>query len=611
MLLAKQRRSADHIFAYLMLIQYGLAVSWALINFPRSYVGSGSSLHPWVWVTVIGGGLLSIPNVALTLLRTNRQKARWSIAISQMLMSCLLIGISGGRLETHFHIFGSLAFIALYRNWKLLIPSVLLVIGDHIVRGFFFPQSLYGVSSGAQWRFVEHAAWILFEAAVLVAACIKGTNELREIANQQAALEETQKQVESQVEDRTTQLKMSEERKSAILASAVDGIVIMDSEGKITECNPAAAEMFGIDAAEVRGQSFATVCLPEDYRARHLNHLRDYFRKGDAKGLVDRVELVAARGDSTPFPIEMSISPSTIDNDTVFTAYLRDISDRKKLEAELTHSQKIQTVGQLATGVAHEINTPNQYIADNLLFLRDNLEGVTESIAITKALVDELEAAGIASANAERARKHIDAADLDFVMEEMPRAIDQALEGVGRVAKIVSSMKTFSHPGQVSQTSVNVNQIIESTVEVARNEWKYTATIDMQLDPALPNLPGYPSELGQVFLNMIINAVHAMQEKFGGGAKGQLIIKTEVVGTEVVITIADNGAGIPQTARAHIFEAFFTTKDVGIGTGQGLAISRSVIVERHGGSIDFVSLEGKGTTFVIKLPIRGSIKEAA
>ncbi len=607
-ILLKHQRSADHIFAYLMLIQYGLAISWALINYPRSYVGSGSSLHPQVWIAIILGGVISIPNVALITFWHSKYQSRWSISICQAIMSCLLISISGGRSETHFHIFGSLAFIALYRDYRLLYPAVGIILGDHIVRGIYFPASLYGVTSGAEWRFVEHGAWLLLETAILTAACLKGIREIREIASQQVELEDARGAIERQVEERTAELQASKARTAAILENALDAIVTFTRDGEIVEFNPAAEQMFGCKKDDVLGTQWLDLILPLEQRPAYGEVLVQFLTTGKCEAGNARVEFTAHRRNLQPFPAELYITPVKVKGQQLLTAYARDLGEKKRLEAELSHSQKIQTVGQLATGIAHEINTPNQYIGDNLYFLKESFDGVNRAVGAMSEYIERLPASGDSRARLEEILRE---ADLDFVKAEIPRAIEQALEGVERVATIVSAMKTFSHPGQLSQTHVNINKIAESTVEVTRNEWKYVASIDLQLDPELPAFLGYPSELGQVFLNMIINAVHAIQEKFGSEPGGKVIIKTQLAEDHIIVSIADNGAGIPAAAKAHIFEAFYTTKEVGIGTGQGLAISKSVIEERHGGHISVVSLEGKGTTFVIKLPISSAGREAA
>ena len=206
------------------------------------------------------------------------------------------------------------------------------------------------------------------------------------------------------------------------------------------------------------------------------------------------------------------------------------------------------------------------------------------------------------TAEAESARK---AADLDYVLPEIPKAIQQSLEGVERVATIVRAMKEFSHPGTGQKSAVDLNHAIESTITVARNEWKYVAEVVTHFDPKLPPVPCLAGEFNQVILNLIINATHAIADVVGdgGNAKGTITITTRQDQDWAEIRVQDTGAGIPEKIRNRIFEPFFTTKGVGKGTGQGLAISRSVVVDKHGGTIAFETEIGKGTTFIVRLPI--------
>ncbi len=195
--------------------------------------------------------------------------------------------------------------------------------------------------------------------------------------------------------------------------------------------------------------------------------------------------------------------------------------------------------------------------------------------------------------------------DFNYLQEEIPKAIKQTLEGVERVAKIVRAMKEFSHPGPKEKTPTNLNRAIENTVTVARNEWKYVAEITLDLDPDLPLVPCLPQEFNQVILNLIVNAAHAIGDVVGHGGqeKGTISVSTRRKGDKVEIKVADTGTGIAPEIRSKIFDPFFTTKEVGKGTGQGLAIARSIIVDKHGGTITFETEVSKGTTFTICLPL--------
>jgi signal transduction histidine kinase len=206
---------------------------------------------------------------------------------------------------------------------------------------------------------------------------------------------------------------------------------------------------------------------------------------------------------------------------------------------------------------------------------------------------------------------------LEYLLAEIPKAISQSADGIDRVATIVRAMKEFAHPGSAEKAAVNLNKAIESTVTVARNEWKYVADLHTTLDPTLPPVPCLVGEFNQVVLNMIVNATHAIADAVKGtGGKGTITIGTRRAGDFVEVCIADTGMGIPESIRHRIFDPFFTTKEVGKGTGQGLAIARSVVVDKHGGTIAVESQVGTGTTFIIRLPLtaqgeRGALKEAA
>jgi signal transduction histidine kinase len=311
------------------------------------------------------------------------------------------------------------------------------------------------------------------------------------------------------------------------------------------------------------------------------------------------VELLAVSETGTPIPIEVSIMCVPVKGCPLYTAFVRDISERKKLEEQLAHTNKMESLGQLATGVAHEINTPNQYIGDNVRYVEESFGSLVELTNEYRRTLAETE---LSEENARRIKEMEDSADLDFMLDQIPPALTQALEGVERVGSIIRAMKEFAHPGVESFTMVDLNRVIESTVMVARNEWKYVANVELDLDPTLPSIQGNPGELSQVILNLVVNSAQAIEQKFKDSEKGSILIATRSDATCVTITVSDNGCGIPDKIRNSVFDPFFTTKGVGVGTGQGLAITRNVI-NRHSGEITLASKDNAGATFVIKLPI--------
>lgn len=280
-----------------------------------------------------------------------------------------------------------------------------------------------------------------------------------------------------------------------------------------------------------------------------------------------------------------------------------DITDRKRTESELRQANRLEAIGHLAAGVAHEINTPIQYVGDNIRFLHDGFQDLTQLIARHQELLSEFREVPEFRGRVDDLRAQEEAVDLEYVLEEIPRAVAQSLEGVERVAEIVRAMKEFSHPGNSDRTPVDINRIIQSTLTVARNEWKYVAELVTDLDPSLPAVPCFPGEFNQALLNIIVNAAHAIADVVDEVQRGTLTIRTRRVDDEVEVQVQDTGSGIPEPVRARIFDPFFTTKEVGRGTGQGLTMAHSVVVDKHGGSLRFETEEGQGTTFFIRLPL--------
>ncbi len=294
---------------------------------------------------------------------------------------------------------------------------------------------------------------------------------------------------------------------------------------------------------------------------------------------------------------------------THFVAMKEDISERRMMEAQLRQAQKLEAIGQLAAGIAHEINTPTQFVTDNLVFLRDSWTAASQLIAKYRESIQDCE--GIISSQIIATLQEAEQEkDLAFISSEVPRAIEQGLDGAKRVASIVRAMKEFSHPDSADKTQIDLNKSIESTITVARNEWKYVAEIVTKFDETLPLIVCYPGEVNQVILNLIVNAAHSIKGKYEDGTKGKITICTLARGEFVEISISDTGTGIPEAIQTRIFEPFFTTKEVGKGTGQGLALAHSVIVRKHHGRIWFDTEMGRGTSFFIELPLDlSSLKE--
>jgi signal transduction histidine kinase len=269
---------------------------------------------------------------------------------------------------------------------------------------------------------------------------------------------------------------------------------------------------------------------------------------------------------------------------------------------ELRHAQKLQSIGRLASGIAHEINTPIQFIGDSLHFVRDALAALEPLI---RAYQEVCAAAGAADASSlARVRTLELESDLDYVLENVPRACDRALTGIERVAGIVHAMRRFASPGSGEMVSTDLNEAIRTTLTVARNEYRYVAEIVLELAP-LPAIACQAADVRQVLLSLVVNAADAIAAVTGTDRTGRIVVRSSHDGDGVSVSIADSGCGIPEEHRDHIFEPFFTTKDAARRMGYDLATAR-YIVERHRGRLSFDSTPGQGTTFTLWLPLDGT-----
>ncbi len=397
-----------------------------------------------------------------------------------------------------------------------------------------------------------------------------------------------------QLEEQARALERSRKTLHQILTHAPIGVALIDLEQRFRWVNENACRMAGVEH-------------PEEIVGRYCHELVCGHARDDCPFLatearrevrIENAEERLRRADGAETPILKSAMPIVIDGEELILETFIDITQRKQLEMELAQAHKLESIGQLAAGIAHEINTPTQFIGDNLRFLEAELPALMEAVSRLREAIDR----GDVRIDDDLRRAFLEL-DIEFLADEVPGAISQALDGVERVTRIVRAMKEFSHPSR-GMAPVDLNHAIESTVTVARNEWKYVADLELDLDPDLPAVQCIGGDINQVILNMVVNAAHAIGDVVGdSGEKGRIRIATRRDGDHVEIRISDTGCGIPEEIRDRIFDPFFTTKEVGRGTGQGLAIAHNVVVKKHGGTIDCQSTVGRGTTFIIRLPL--------
>jgi two-component system, NtrC family, sensor kinase len=390
----------------------------------------------------------------------------------------------------------------------------------------------------------------------------------------------------AELEASTYRFQASEEVSQRIIEGAAAGIVLLDTAGRFLSMNSAARRLLGFQDGSAAAGALWFDCWSGAVRGK-VQAAFDSAAGGKACA-VDGTCCTAFA--STPrLEVSMSVIRDPRSSESRVVAVVRDVTDRVLLEAQSAQAQKLESIGQLAAGIAHEINTPIQYVGDNARFLQDGFARLKPMLRL-EALSTEFRE------------------DAEYLGEEIPKAIEQLLEGVEHVARIVRAMKEFSHPGPPDKTPVDLNRALQNTAMVSRNEWKYVADLVEDLDPALPTVQCVPGEINQVILNLIVNAAHAIADRTGGktGSKGSITLSSRRDGDGVEIRVRDTGTGIPEAARAKVFDPFFTTKEVGKGTGQGLAIAHTVVVKNHGGTIRFETEAGAGTTFIVRLPVTGT-----
>ena len=449
-------RKTDKLFGYLFIFQWLLGIVFALLISPSTWSGEISETHVHVYAAIFLGGLIAALPTYLIFRNPGATQNRMVVAVSQILFSILFIHLTGGRIETHFHIFGSLAFLAFYRDWRPVLIATVVTAVDHLVRGAFWPQSVYGVLSAAPWRAFEHAAWVLFEDFILFYSIKLARGELQSVSESQVRLETAH--------DTVTKLNQS-------------------LEEKVKE------------------------------RTRQLEESQQLI-------LNQQQSLMAA--------------------------------------------SKMSALGEMAGGVAHEINTP---------------------LAIIGMRVEQME----------ECVKEGDLGSMDFM-----DGIDVIKKTVDRIAKIVSGLKFFAREGlRALPQKVKVSLLIEETLgfcqeRFANNGIQLNVTRDSTF--ASLEIECRSVEISQVLLNLLNNAYDAVEP-----AKEKWVrIDTIDCGKYIEITVTDSGSGIPKEIRDKMMQPFFTTKDIGKGTGLGLSISKGII-EEHQGKL-YLDEASTNTKFAISIP---------
>ncbi|KLU07421.1 two-component signal transduction [Rhodopirellula islandica] len=726
--LQSRQISADRALAVVLALQWAFAIGCAVWISPYTWIGSQQLVHVHVWSSIVGGGLLTIFPVFLAINFPGQRMTRMIMAVAQMQFSALLIHLMGGRIESHFHIFGSLAFLAFYKDPWVFLPAVSVISLDHLVRSLFWPESVFGVLSPSPLRALEHAGWIVFETIFLILGVRQNRLSLWELAKLQSSLTQQRDLLEERVRSRTSEIEQQRHIQDTILQRIPAAVFWRDINGTFLGCNEIFSEFVGLKSpqdivgkrmndiipsndqahnrlssfcdspdenvelvnieeilqnfagesrtvlagatslhdhqnncfgtlgsflditdlkhAESRGKSLANLiqespnelyifdaetlrlveanrgflrsiglerdqlgnCSPQDFLQGISNH---ELRQRITVAMADPSERCAfnsahVRKDGTAFPVHVDIHRSTFETRPVFVAFATDLSDTQAMERQLAQAQKLESMGQLAAGIAHEINTPMQCVSGNVEFLTMSYERLFQ---FTDGLFELLKSPSLNAVDAQSQLESLTKQHrYDVLREQTPDAIEEASQAVIRVIEIVRAMKAMSHPGRQEMNDTDVNTLIQQAAIISRNRYKYVAELELDLSHDLPPIPAFGAELSQVFINLIVNAADAIAERKASEPEleGKIRVNSVQNDNQVEIRVSDNGTGMSADVRSKVFNQFFTTKEVGKGTGMGLSLTYNIVSSKHNGTVHVESEPNVGSSFIVTLPMDAS-----
>lgn len=407
-----------------------------------------------------------------------------------------------------------------------------------------------------------------------------------------------------------TQIKLAEseqKRLTTAIDQAAEAIVITDLKGNITYVNPSFETITGYHRDEVLGKN-PSILKSGEHDGEFYKNLWGTITKGE----VWAGRFVNLRKNGQRYTQEATIGPVRDEQGKAisYVCVARDISEQLIFEAQLRQAQKLESIGELAAGIAHEINTPTQYVISNSQFLEEAFGTLMKMLNGSRSLIKAVQEGKDHDELVRMADTILDEKELGFLEEDLPSAFKESEHGLKRISEIVQSIKQLAYPGEVRKGLHSLNEIVRNAITVSTNEWKYVADIDQNLSEDLPEIYCLKGEVGQVVLNLIVNGAHAIESRIAGSTeyKGKLTLSTSYNDDQVILTVADNGSGMSDVVVERAFDPFFTTKEVGKGTGQGLAIAHNVVVNMHCGEISIETEEGVGSTFIIKLPIQDECK---
>jgi two-component system, sensor histidine kinase and response regulator len=573
-------RTTDRMFAGLLLFQWFGMIVLALWVSPYTWAGTDSRVHPHVWAAVGFGGLVSVLPVALAMLFPGRVSTRHIIAAAQLISSGLLIHLTGGRIETHFHVFGSLAFLAFYRDWRVLLTATVVTAVDHLARGFIWPESVYGTTVGADWRWLEHAGWVIFLDLFLGYACWRGDRDLTRTATREAELETARATVEVRVKERTAELWQTEERFRRAFDDAATGMALVAPDGRFLRVNRSMCEIVGYPEPDLLALSFQNITHADDLEA-DLGHVGRLLA-GEARTYQMEKRYRHKDGHTVWVLLGVSLVPDAAGNPLHFVAQVQDISSRKQGELALRQATQVAEAASRAkseflANMSHEIRTP-----------MNGILGMTDLLLETDLTPDQRDSLGLVKSSA------------DALLTVINDILDFSKIEAGKL--------------DIDPVPFSLRDAVGDTLKaLAIRAHAKGLELACDIRPEVPELViGDAHRLRQVLTNLVGNAIKFTE-------RGEVVVRAEWVGAEgdadrVRFSVTDTGIGIPHDKLRTVFDPFTqadgsTTRKFG-GTGLGLTICQR-LVELMGGRVWADSTLGQGSTFFFEIRLaraRGSIE---
>jgi len=607
----------DRMFANLLVIEWLAGITAALVISPKTWIGAASETHLHVWIAIFLGGAIAGFPVFLAWKQPGQALTRHIIAVAQMLFSALLIHLTGGRIETHFHVFGSLAFLAFYRDWKVLVTATVVVAMDHFARGMFWPLSVFGVLTPSSWRWLEHAGWVVFEDTFLLISTRHSLQDMFEVATRRAKLEAINSQIELQVAERTLELiaahrdlQGSEQRFSTAFEQAAIGMALVGLDGRWLKTNRALCHLTGYSAEELYGKTFQDMTHADDLESDlaqrkqmlagaipfYQKEKRYYHKEGRVVWVLLSVSLIRnAQGQ----PVH-------------FISQIQDITSRKDTEArlEIAHKQLLETsrqagMAEVATSVLHNVgnvlnsvNVSCSVISEKVR--KSRIGSVIKAADLLKGHTGNLAAFFAGDPAGQKLPDYLSKLGA-LLSEEQAAILDEArllAENIGHIKDIVAMQQSYASISGVTET-INVIELVEDSLRMNAGALTRHEVQPVREYSDVPPITVEKHKVLQILVNLIRNAKYACDES--GRADKQMTIRVTNGDKRVSISIIDNGVGIPAENLSRIFAHGFTTRK----DGHGFGLHSAVLAAHEMGALLTAHSDGPGAgaTFILDLPL--------